>query len=232
MHTKEDYFVVSIIVFIWLFFSVTLSYFIATGVFDPTFFTYITYFTNWIFFGFLYFSFYSYPMLELVLLGLFPIVWGMTVFVFFAIIAIVAINDEVFTRGTILGGTTRTFGEQFVGDRILHVFPGVFMLITLLALNRTAGPMLNLYWKSRSRGELAAYILYVLLAPSVILGLYMATQPFEKNYLVPWTVGAVVALQIGLSILAQALLCGLAALFTNCSPIYEKLLHTPMGYLS
>jgi len=232
MHTKEDYFVVAIVVFIWLFFAATVSYFIGAGVFDPLFFTYITYFTNYCFYGILYASFYSYAMLELTVLAFFPIVYGMTSFVFFAIILIVAINDEVYTRATILGGTTRTFGEEFVGDRILHVFPAVFILVTLLALYRTAGPMLNFYWKTRSKGELAAYLLYVTLAPSVILGVYMITMPFQKNYLVPWSAGVVAAMQIGLSIVLQGILIGMATLFTHCTPISEKPLHTPMGYYS
>ena len=231
MHTKEDYCVVTVVIFIWVFFAATVSYFIATGVFDPLFFTYITYFTNYCFYGFLYASFYSYAMLELVILGLFPIVYGMTVFVFFAIIMIVVLNDEVFTRA-ILGGTSRTWGEQFAGDRIIHVFPAVFILITMLALYRTAGPMINLYWKTHSKGELTAYLLYVLLAPSVILSLYMITMPFQKNYLVPWTPGVIAALQIGLSIVLQGILVGISTLFTHCNPISEKPLHTPMGYYS
>lgn len=231
MHTKEDYCVVAVIIFIWLFFATTTSYFIAAGVFDPLFFTYITYFTNYCFYGFLYASFFSYAMLELVVLALFPIVYGMTTFVFCAIILIVVLNDEVFTRA-ILGGTSRTWGEQFAGDRIIHVFPTVFILITLLALYRTAGPMLNLYWKSHSKGELTAYLLYVLLAPSVIISLYMITMPYQKNYLVPWTPGVIATLQIALSIVLQGILIGISTLFTHCTPISEKPLHTPMGYFS
>jgi hypothetical protein len=92
--------------------------------------------------------------------------------------------------------------------------------------------MINLYWKTRSKGELAAYLLYVILAPSVILGLYMITMPFQKNYLVPWSAGVVAAMQIGLSVVLQGLLIGMATLFTHCKPISEKPLHTPMGYYS
>jgi len=231
MHTKEDYFVVAIVVFIWLFFCVTMSYFIAVGIFDPTFFTYITYFVNWAFYGFLYASFFSYPLMEIALMALFPIVYGMTMFVAVAIIAIVWLNDEVYTRGTVLGGTTRTFGEQFAGDRVIHVLPAVFIFITLLALYRTAGPLINVNWKTFSKGEIAAYLLYVLLSPSIILGIYMLTMPFQQNYLVPLNPTATTALQIGLSIVLQAILIGLATLFTHCGPISEKPLHTPMGYL-
>lgn len=230
MHTSEDWFVVTIIVFIWVFFSVTLSYFIGVAIFDPTFFTYITYFANWAFYGLLYASFFSYSGMEFVLFGLFPIIYGMTVFVFFAIVVIVGINDEVYTRATILGGTSRTFGEEFVGNFILHVMPTAFIFITLLALSKYAGPLVNLYWKTRSTLERVGYLLYVLLGPSLILTLYMITMPFEKNYLVPWSASVVVLMQLGLSIVVQAILVGLAFLFTNCSPISEKQLHTPMGY--
>jgi hypothetical protein len=83
MHTKEDYCIVAIVIFNWIFFAATVSYFIGAGVFDPLFFTYITYFANYCFYGFLYASLYSYPMLELAVLGFFPIVYGMTTFVFF-----------------------------------------------------------------------------------------------------------------------------------------------------
>lgn len=221
---------VSIVVVIWLFFSVTISYFIGAAIFDPTFFTYITFFTNWLFYGFLYGSFFSYPLMQVALMVVFPVVYGMTMFVAVAIIAIVMINDEVYTRGTVLGGTTRTFGEQFVGDRVIHVLPAVFIFITLLALYRTAGPLINVSWKTFSKGEKTAYFFYVLLSPSVILGLYMLTMPFQQNYLVPWSVAAITALQLGLSIVLQGILCGLATLFTNCGPISEKPLHTPMGY--
>lgn len=229
MHTKENYFVVSIVVFVWLYFALTTSYFIAADIFDPTFFTYDTYFANYLFYGFLYGSFYSYPLLQIALLGLFPIVYGMTMFVALAIVFIVWLDDEVYTRA-ILGGTSRTWGEQFVGDRLIHVVPAVFIFFTLLALYRTAGHMINVTWKTFSKGERAAYLIYVLFVPSVVIGVYMLTMPFQQNYLVPWNIAVVAALSVVLSVALQGVLVGITTLFTHCGPISEKPLHTPMGY--
>jgi hypothetical protein len=230
MHTQEDWFFTFILVLIWAYFSITLSYFIGVAIFDPTFFTYITYFANWLFYGIFYASLFSYPAFEFVVMFVFPLIYGMTVFVFFAIVVIVGINDEVYTRATILGGTTRTFGEEFVGNFVIHVMPTVFMFVSLIALAHYVGPLVNMYWKTSSKSEIAGYLLWVLLGPSVVLSLYMATMPFEKNYMVPWSSGVVVTLELALSILVQALLVGLVLLFTNWRPISEKQLHTPMGY--
>lgn len=229
MHTKENYLIISFIIVAWLYYAVITAYLVATAVFDITFFTYETFLANYIFYGLLYASFFWFGAMELMILWVIPIIYGMTVFVFFAIIFIVGMNQEVFTRG-VLGGTTRTWADQYIGNWVLHVIPTIFILLTIIALHRVTGPILSSFWLFSNNLQRAGYIIYVLFIPSAILLIYMGTMPWEQNYLLSWSFTTVALMQIGLSVVVQLLLVAIAGIITSCHLGSERHLHTPFGY--
>jgi len=206
-----------------------LGYLVAKEIFDPRFFTYFNYALGFAFYNILYVSFFSVELFEFVTVFLLPVYVGTTLFVFFAIVVIVELNDWVFVRTTLLGGTNRTIGDNHTGDWIVHYFPAFCLLLVLLSIARYYMAFVGNYWQSLQKNGKAFYVVYVLLTPLSILVVYMITMPFDGNYptsLSNWQVGMLV---VGMSLLIQGILAGVVLPNAVSVPSLQNIIETPAG---
>ena len=206
-----------------------LAYFVAQEIFDPRFFTYFNYMLGFAFYNVLYLSFFDVPLFEVVTVFLLPIYFTTTLFVFFAIVVIVQLNDWVFVRTTFLGGTNRTIGKNHTGDWIVHYFPAFCLLLVLLFIKSYFMQFISNYWsRLRSAGKVF-YIFYLLLTPLTVLLLYMSTMPFDQNYPTKLSDTATITLVIGMSLLFSGLYATAVLPFAKLRVGVQNIIETPAG---
>jgi hypothetical protein len=229
MYGKVQWFALLLVFALVLWVGFMLGYLVGKEIYDPRFFTYFNYALGFGFYNLLYISFFSVELFEIVTVFLLPLYVGTTLFVFFAIVVIVELNDWVFIRTTILGGTNRTIGDNHTGDWIVHYFPAFCLLLVLLAIKSYYMNFIGVYWQSLQKLGKAFYVSYVLLIPLVVLLLYMLTMPFDSNYPTSLAHWKVIALVIGMSLVIQGLFA--AAVLPNAAspPSVQNIIETPAG---
>ena len=181
-----------------------LGWSIADNVFDPRFFTYFNYAVGYFFYLAIALSEPEKDLRDFILLFILPIYLGLTIFVYIAIVVIIENNDWVWIRDTLFGGGSLTVGQVHTGDWIFHYLPPVFILIFVL-VNFTRIAVANWrLWDSANNLWRFVYSTCVLFTPAIMLGLYMLTMPFNKNYPTHMTSSQTVLLVLGLAIGIQA----------------------------
>jgi hypothetical protein len=229
MYGKAHWFSLILIFVIVLWVGGVLGYFIAAEIFDPRFFTYFNYALGFAFYNALYLSFFSVELFEFVSLFLVPVYFNTTTFVFIAIVVIVALNDTVFTRASVLGGTNRTIGETHTGDWIVHYLPMVALLAVLLSIQTYYLEFVQNYWKYATRNARIFYVFYLFLTPLAILLIYMLTMPFDQNYPTTLATWELLFLVIGMSLAIQALWVTFILTFPQAKVMIQNTIETPAG---
>jgi hypothetical protein len=229
MYGKAHWFSLILVFVIVLWVGGILGYFIAAEIFDPRFFTYFNYALGFAFYNVLYLSFFSVELFEFVTLFLLPVYFNTTTFVFIAIVVIVALNDTVFTRASVLGGTNRTIGETHTGDWIVHYLPMVALLAVLISIQAYYLEFVQNYWKYASKLARIFYVFYLFLTPLAILLIYMLTMPFDQNYPTTLSTWELLLLVIGMSLAIQAALVAFILTFPRARFMIHNTIETPAG---
>lgn len=182
-----------------------LGWAIADGIFDARFFTYFTYALGFAFYLFMFFSETDSSLHKWMVILIFPIYTCLTVFVYVAIVVIVYKNDWVIIRDSVFAGGALSIGEIHTGDWMFHYLPP-FMLLVYILVNYVSIAKFNYrMWSSNTTGFSIAYSLYVIVFPALILGCYMITMPFDKNYPTKMRTWQICLLVFGLSTSIQLL---------------------------
>lgn len=197
--------------------SVVISFFLATEDLDARYLTYLNYTLMTAFFIFLLYCSKNDDALRLVLLTLYPIVFNIAFFIGVAIVAIVQINDWVFTRTTVVHSGPRRVGEVHTGDWILHQLPVVQMLVVFVMYIDDARKGCRELRKLFTPLGTAIYYIFIVTFPSLVILLYFATEDTTQNYpteeIAPW-------LKLVLSLLASNLVGAFFLLLLNpCSKV-------------
>jgi hypothetical protein len=230
MYGKAHWFSLILVFVIAIWMGVILGYFVAAEIFDPRFFTYFNYALGFAFYNVLYVSFFSVELFEFVTLFIVPIYLNTTTFVCIAIVIIVELNDTVFTRAGVLGGTNRTIGETHTGDWIVHYVPFFSILAVLGSIQVYYLDFVRNYWKYASRNARIFYIFYAFLTPLVVLLIYMLTMPFAQNYPTTLTTWELFLMVIGLSLVIQAIFLTFVLTFPRGKLIViQNTIETPAG---
>jgi len=229
MYEAPNYFVITFAELLILLKALTLGWLIGQGVYDPSFFTYFTYTLLYAFYVLAFLSYGSLRGMQFVYTFLLIPMLGIVAFVCFAIIVIVACNDWVLVRTTILGGTTRKIGAVHTGDFVLHYLPLIGFTAYILVHQLYIGMSFDGFWRSLHRGEKVGYLIYLYLAPLAVLWLYMVNMPFDKNYPTKLSEPVVISLTAALSAFLQTIIL-LIMFFVLRPPIYNRhKLVTPTG---
>jgi len=200
MRGKPNWFALIVLYIVLCLLSAVLAYLLAAEIYDPRFFTYFNYFFGWLFYNLLFISAFVPVLWEVVCLLVLPVYFNTVNFVFFAIIIIVKLNDWVWVRDTIFGGTSLTIGDIHTGDFLVHDLPAYTFLAIFLIHIFEYVTTFRLFWKPASFWYKLVYVLYVFLAPLAVLILYMLTMPFGNNYPTGLSTPAVTSLVIALSV--------------------------------
>jgi hypothetical protein len=229
MYDSPNYFAIvfgAIVVFVK---ALSLGWLLGQGIYDPSFFTYFTYTLLYSFYTFAFISYSSVKMMQFVYTFLLVPMYGIVTFVCFAIVIIVACNDWILVRTTILGGTDRKIGDVHTGDFVLHYLPAIGLSLYIMIHHRYIGISIANYWRSFSKSEKISYIFYLYLSPLLVLLFYMAVMPFDKNYPTHLNGVLVIVLVSCLSVLIQTLII-LIAFFSLLPSFGERhKLVTPTG---
>jgi len=176
-----------------------LGWTIADGVFDARFFTYFTYAVLYAFYNFMFLSETDSTLHRWMIVLLYPICTCLTMFVYVAIIVIVYKNDWVIIRDTIFAGGALTIGEVHTGDWLFHYLPPLMLLLYTLVNYASIAKINYGIWSVDSFKFKLTYCLYVIIIPAVILGCYMITMPFDKNYPTKMRTWQICSMVFGLS---------------------------------
>jgi hypothetical protein len=229
MYGKPHWFSLILVFVIVLWMGTMLGYFVAAEIFDPRFFTYFNYALGFAFYNALYVSFFSVEFFDFVVLFLLPVYFNTTAFVCIAIVVIVRLNDTVFTRGSILGGTNMTIGELHTGDWIVHYLPLFAIFAVFVSILAYYLDFLENYWKYLSKNARIFYIFYLFLTPLAILLLYMLTMPFDQNYPTTLTTWELFLLVIGMSLVLQAIFITFILTYPKAKVMIQNMIETPAG---
>lgn len=203
MYESPNYFAIVYGALVTLVKALTLGWLLGQGIYDPSFFTYFTYTLLYSFYVFAFVSYSSIKLMQFVYTFLLVPMYGIASFVCAAIVVIVACNDWVLVRTTILGGTDRTIGDVHTGDFVLHYLPTIGLSVYVLIHHRYIGVSIANYWRAFNKSEKIGYIFYIYLAPLLVLLFYMAVMPFDKNYPTRMNNVLVIALVACLSLVIQ-----------------------------
>ena len=229
MYERPNYFAIVFTELLILGKGLTIAYLIGQGIYDPKFFTYFTYTLLYAFYGLAMISYSSLSLMQFVYSFLFIPMLGIVAFVAFAIIVIVGFNDWVMVRTTFLGGGDRTLGQVHTGDFIMHSMPLVGMLTYTLVHNLFIGLAFDGFWRSLRRGQKVLYLIYLYLAPLLVLWLYMRTMPFDDNYPTSFSKPIMILLSTGLSALVQTVIILIAFFALRPQDYNRHKLLTPTG---
>jgi hypothetical protein len=146
--------------------------------------------------------------LAFALLMLFPLVFNASFFVGVAIVVIVQLNDWIFMHTTVFYGGPRLVGAVHTGDWLLHQLPVVEVLVLMLIYSSDMNACYNrLKAAFFTKVGAAVYYIYVVTSGALVVGLYFATEDFQRNYPVDHALGSA-ALQVTLSLLMSLLIGG------------------------
>jgi len=229
MYDSPNYFAVvfgGLVVFLK---ALTLGWLLGQGIYDPSFFTYFTYTLLYAFYTFAFISYSSVKMMQFSYTFFLIPMYGIAAFVCFAIVIIVACNDWVLVRTTILGGTTRKIGEVHTGDFVLHYLPTIGLTLYVLIHHRYIGVAIANFWHSFSKSEKIAYIFYSYLSPISVILFYMIVMPFDRNYPTQLNGILVIVLVATLSLVIQTLILLIVFFSLFPSPGDRHKLVTPTG---
>lgn len=182
-----------------------LGWAVADGVFDARFFTYFTYALGFVYYNFMFLSETDSTLHRWATVLTLPIYACLTLFVYFAIIVIVYKNDWVIIRDSVFAGGELTIGEIHTGDWFFHYLPPSMLLAYILVNYESIAKINYMIWSSKSSLSKLTYCLYVIILPLIILGCYMITMPFDKNYPTKMRTWQIVAMVFGLSTSIQLL---------------------------
>lgn len=211
-------FFVELAISVWI--GSILGWAIATNVFDARFFTYFNLANGFAFYLILALAQTDSNLFHWALIAVLPIYICLTMFIYIAIVVIVQNNDWVFIRDSLFGGGELTIGEVHTGDWMFHYVPPVLLLV-YVAVNFVDTAKTNYgVWSSDRVLFKVAYSLYVLITPALILGCYMVTMPFDKNYPTKMRTWQVCTLVFGLSTAIQ--LVYLAGSYSIATTLGEK----------
>jgi hypothetical protein len=171
-----------IISFISLYRVIILAYFISSDGLDLKFFTYINYTLVTMSFMALLLSSWSYVYYSIYCLFIWPITFGVTLFVSIAIVIIIQLNDKLFIKSTTENGGHHTIGLVHTADFFIHQLPALEVAIIAICLIRTSSIIFNNFVKKMNKIQKAFYSIYFLCCSLFLLGLYMITMDFGKNY--------------------------------------------------
>jgi hypothetical protein len=192
--------------------SVVISFFLATEDLDARYLTYVNYMLMTAFFIFLLYCSKSDDALRLVLLTLYPIVFNIAFFIGVAIIAIVQLNDWVFTRTTVVHSGPRRVGDVHTGDWILHQLPVVAMFVVFVMYIEDARKGYRELRRCFNSFGTAIYYAFIVSFPSLVILLYFATEDTAQNYPTETIAGWV---KLVLSLVASNLVGGFFLLLLN-----------------
>jgi hypothetical protein len=188
--------------------SIVLSFFVAEETLDMRFLTYIMYTLTTTFWWFVLMLSGDTDKLAFALLMLLPIVFNASLFVGVAIVVIVQLNDWIFMHTTVFYGGPRLVGAVHTGDWLLHQLPviEVFVLMLMYISNINAC-YTTLKSEFFTKLGSAIYYAYVVASGALVVGMYFATEDFQRNYPVDHALGSA-ALQVILSLLMSLLIGG------------------------
>jgi len=214
---------------ILIFRSIVLGYFLGDRSFDVKFFTYINYALGTFLLVMLLLSMWDVKYYSLYIIFIIPIFYGTTIFISFAIIVIIQLNDNVFLKTTVDNGGTRSIGTIHTGDFILHQLP-LFEVVLILFLIKDS--MLNsfgqFYYSLRSYGK-TLYTAYFLLISTFILFVYMINIDFVSNYPTNLDLIYIILLTVSMAIFTELLLF-LALVFGSKDKKTSNLYQDNIGY--
>jgi len=213
-----------IISFIFIYRSLFLSYFISTSIYDARFFTYFNYTFVTTSLALLILSMWNMNSYKLYVLFLLPLTYGTVIFVAFAIVVIVELNDWVFLKTSTFNGGTKTIGLIHTGDFIIHYLPLFEILLVLLLLDRSAVPIFKNFYASLRPSSKVYYTIYFLLSSLFLILLYMINMDFASNYPTSLPIASTIALVVVMAILFQSLLFGIWS-----RKLLERKEETPVG---
>lgn len=186
--------------------SVVLSFFLSEETLDLRFLTYIMYTLVTTFWWFVLMLAGDVKKLGFALMMLLPIVFNATIFVGIAIVVIVQLNDWIFMHTTVYYGGPRLVGAVHTGDWILHQLPNIEVLVLLLLYNSDINACYTtLKTAFFTKVGAGVYYAYVVTSGAFVLGMYFATEDFQRNYPVDGALGST-ALQVTLSLLMSLLI--------------------------
>lgn len=135
---------------------------------------------------------------------LLPLIFGTTVFVMFAIVVIIQLNDGVFLKTTVYNGGERSVGTVQTGNWLIHYWTVVELLFYIWLTKRESVTAFHYVWRELGRFGRVAYVFYFMLVALGALIIYMLQVDFTVNYPTDVSVAATTGLTIGLSLLIQA----------------------------
>lgn len=185
-------------VIIWLF---------AIAAFDPLFYTYQAYLLFTGAMAYLLISWTNRALFRFFVMFIFPVVFGVVLFIGIAIIVMVFLNDEIFLTRTVFRGGTRTIAVAHSGDWLLHQLPVIEVIIVTVCITRYARiAMRNVRAAWRGTFGYWLYLFFFFTASVWPLVLYVALFPFQQNYPMSLSITVCVVLMIVISIAIGVLL--------------------------
>lgn len=186
--------------------AVVLSLLIAWSVYDARFLTYINYALLTLGIAGFIFSMRQSGYFQAFSLYVLPPVYGLTIYIFFAIVVIVQLNDNVLLRSSKLNGGTRDVGDLHSGDFFLHYSPAFELLLVLLFNFPYIKAAVQPQFRKWSRGQRIGWSLYALLASSAVIVFYMSSFPFLDNYPTGMPTPLLILISVVVAVLIELLL--------------------------
>jgi len=153
----------------------------------------------------------------LIAMGITPIVMSSVTLVPIIIVLVIAINDEIYIKGSVYqpipGEDPYTFKEIHTGDWVMHGVPFLEFIVIMYIYYQSYMRMLFYHFtRSRSRDEVLLYFFFFIFAAALPLVIYSIPADPLKRYPTGLSLTASIAIVGGLMILTQSVwLVGLLA---------------------
>jgi hypothetical protein len=170
------FFIVRVLVLIELFRS---------KAFDWTYYTYLSFFGATLVYGVGVVALFVPTLMRVYATFLFPLLVQNTLLVCVLIVVIVHLNPAIFESHALPFGGTMTVGELHTGDFIVHYFPCLDTLVTLLALHHVARHNVRELWLRAGVVGRTLLVAYYCLGALVPMALYSLVADWQTKYETP-----------------------------------------------
>lgn len=224
-----------IITFITIYKVFLLACLLAFGVFSLKMFTYVNYLLTTLSFLFLSLILTKAKIKKhitktyvLYSLFIFPITWGLTIFVAIAINIIIYLNSDMIMKTSEYNHGPNQFSQIYIVDKLIHTLPA-FEILIIMILNlknfRIITSEIITFNDYYNKFIKAVYIIYFFTFQLLFLFLYMIYNDFNKNYPTGLSIFITIPLVIICSLIIQFIYFILVWSFkkNNSSKIVKKI---------